>query len=226
MIPRYQRLLFWCLAISILAMSTFLIHGCRQTQKRFAALNDTAPIEAPSTTTPEEIALYTANDSGASISITDETVPLPAQPTLRARAVLDRLFTFYASPESTHPLPTAHAIDDVFLLNLPLTTPATPVIAPAEDSNESLGDTHPTDTLAVINLRKDFCDQHPSGIVTEDLTIRSIVGTIHGALPRVTEIRFLVDGQPRETLAGHADLTRIYPAEDTAMKPAQPQENQ
>ncbi len=38
----------------------------------------------------------------------------------------------------------------------------------------------------------------------------SICGTLHANLPRVTQIRFLVDGQPRSTLAGHADLTRTY----------------
>jgi hypothetical protein len=26
----------------------------------------------------------------------------------------------------------------------------------------------------------------------------------------VRQVRFLVDGQPKETLAGHADLTRSY----------------
>jgi hypothetical protein len=29
-------------------------------------------------------------------------------------------------------------------------------------------------------------------------------------MPQVTEVRFLVDGQPRATLAGHADLMRTY----------------
>jgi hypothetical protein len=40
--------------------------------------------------------------------------------------------------------------------------------------------------------------------------VLSICGTLHANLPRVTQVRFLVDGQPRATLAGHADLTRTY----------------
>ena len=46
------------------------------------------------------------------------------------------------------------------------------------------------------------------------LTVLSICGTLHANLPRVTQVRFLVDGQPRATLAGHADLTGTYLAAD------------
>ncbi len=61
-----------------------------------------------------------------------------------------------------------------------------------------------------MNLTGAFAASHPSGLETETLTILSICATLHANLPRVTEVRFLVDGQPRDTLAGHADLTRTY----------------
>ncbi len=60
---------------------------------------------------------------------------------------------------------------------------------------------------------------HPSGILPEMLTIRSILGTLHTNLPQITQARFLVDGQQVQTLAGHADLTRIYPVVDTSTQP-------
>lgn len=224
MIPRYQRVLFWNLVAGILLMGSFLIHGCRQAHKRLAALNDATPIEAPTTANAEDISLYTANDSDASISVNSESLALPPQPTQRARILLQHLLATYAADDSGHPLPSGPAVDDVFLLNLPLTSPATPVVETGSDSSESLG-AHSTGVLAVINLHKDFANAHPSGILVEDLTIKSIIGTLHAALPQITEIRFLVDGQPRETLAGHADLLHTYPAEDTAMKPEQPKEN-
>jgi hypothetical protein len=46
------------------------------------------------------------------------------------------------------------------------------------------------------------------------LTVLSICGTLHANLPRITQVRFLVNGQQRATLAGHADLTRTYLAGD------------
>jgi hypothetical protein len=38
--------------------------------------------------------------------------------------------------------------------------------------------------------------------------------TLHANLPTVTQVHFLVDGRPRDTLAGHADLTRTYMASE------------
>jgi hypothetical protein len=75
------------------------------------------------------------------------------------------------------------------------------------------------DELAVVNLSGAFVAGHPSGIQTETLTVMSICGTLHANLPRVTQVRFLVDGQPHATLAGHADLTRTYLAADAVPKP-------
>ena len=56
----------------------------------------------------------------------------------------------------------------------------------------------------------------PPGILTEALTIESICSTLRANLPQVAEVRFLVDGQSRATLAGHADLTRTYLTADAA----------
>ena len=190
MIPRYQRILFWSLAAAILLMMTFLIHGCQQAHKRLTALSDATPIAAPTT----------------------EQLALPQEPTLRARALLEDLLAGYALPASTHPLQSGPAVDDVFLLNLPIANPP------------STPDSQTTGQLAVINLHGGFIDNHPSGIQVETLTIQSIIGTLHATFPQITEIRFLVDGQPHDTLAGHADLLRTYPATDTTAHPAPPTE--
>ena len=73
----------------------------------------------------------------------------------------------------------------------------------------------PGGVLAVINLRSSFVNAHPSGVEVESLTLLSILGTLHASIPQIEQVRFLVDGQPRETLAGHADLLRTYPSRDT-----------
>jgi len=72
-----------------------------------------------------------------------------------------------------------------------------------------------------VNLHSSFADHHPAGIETETLTIDSIVGTLYANFPRIEQVRFLVDGQPRETLNGHADLMHTYDVVDTASKAVQ-----
>jgi hypothetical protein len=205
MIPRYQRILFWSLVAGIFLMAAFLLHGCEQAQERLTALNNSIPIAPPATASTEDITLYLANDADASISPVTESIALPQETTIRARALLEHLLTSYSLPASAHPLQSGPAVDDVFLL---------------PDPEPPLG-TRPGQ-LAVINLRSSFINNHPSGIQVETLTVQSIIGTLHAALPQITRMRFLVDGQPHDTLAGHADLLSTYPATDTETKPMPP----
>ncbi|WP_348268632.1 GerMN domain-containing protein [Edaphobacter paludis] len=229
MIPRYQRILFWSLVGGVFLMAAFLIHGCRQAHQRLTALNDATPIAAPTTASTQDVTLYLANDADGFIAPNQEQLALPQDPTLRARALLEHLLAEYALPASAHPLKSGPAVDDVFFLSLPITTPApnntlsgttglpqTEKAAPAHTAKS-------TGELAVVNLHGAFVDNHPSGIQVEELTLLSIIGTLHAAFPQLTEVRFLVDGQPHDTLSGHADLKRAYPAIDTTTTPTLPQ---
>lgn len=207
MIPRYQRILFWSLVAAIILVAAFLYRSHRQAEDRLAAGIDNEPIAAPVTTSTRDITLYLANDADATVTAKVVSLALPDDPTSRARVLLNHLLNTYAQPGSAHPLPGGADVDDVFLVP---NTPST--------------DVHTTDKseMAIVNLTSSFCDKHPSGIQVEDLTIRSIVQTLHASFPRITEVRFLVDGQPRETLAGHADLTRTYSTSDTSTSSQQP----
>ncbi|HZY64031.1 MAG TPA: GerMN domain-containing protein [Edaphobacter sp.] len=229
MIPRYQRILFWSLVGGIFLMAAFLIHGCRQAHKRLTALNDATPIAAPTSTSTQQITLYLANDADGSIAAEERQVALPQDPTLRARALLEYLLAQYALPTSAHPLQSGPAVDDVFFLPLPVTTPTpTNTLNPATGEQQKVRPSRATQSkgeLAVINLHGSFVENHPSGIQAENLTLLSIIDTLHAVFPKITEVRFLVDGQEHDTLAGHADLRRIYPATDTTTTPESPTNN-
>jgi hypothetical protein len=208
-IPRYQRILFWTLVAGITLMSLFLLRGCQQAHKRLTAIDDPTPLAAPATSSGnEDVTFYLASDADDSITATTRQLALPQEPTLRARTLLQHLLSEYMVPASSHALQSGPTVDDVFLLDLP--------------PSNTFGSTSSTPQLAVVNLHGSFVDNHPSGIAAEDLTIQSIIGTLHSAFPQITQIRFLVDGQPHNTLAGHADLSRPYPAVDTAYKPSPP----
>ncbi|NYF81141.1 GerMN domain-containing protein [Granulicella arctica] len=205
MIPRYQRILFYSLSGLILLIAVITIYQHQRAHNRVTAANDAMPYIAPVDAQTESITLDLANDADGSILSALRDADLPQEPSQRARSLLERLFTEYALPESQHPIKPGTAVDDVFLLK------------PSNPTSSGL--------LAVVNLHGAFADTHPSGVTVESLTLQSIIGTLHANLPQVTEIRFLVDGQPRETLAGHADLLRTYPAIDTAsqlLQPSQP----
>ena len=194
MIPRYQKILFGILLLASLGMGLKLWQLRDRAHKRLLAGETTAPTHAPEVAPAEQATLVAANDMDNSLIPQVHSLPLPADPGARARAILGKLLDLYAAPNSTHPVPGgAASVAQVFLLP-----------KPAAASTESASQ------LAVVNLTATFAASHPSGLEAESLTVLSICATLRANLPNIAEVRFLVDGQLRPTLAGHADLTRTY----------------
>ena len=206
MIPRYQTILFFVLLALSVAMGAVLWHLRDRANQRLLASEASTPTRAPEVAPAEKTTLMVADDATDSLQVRDLTLPLPPSPNERARAVLGKLLDLYADPGSTHPVPGgAASITQVFLL------PVKPGSATATAGDA--GGQHPVSPggqMAVVDLTGAFAANHPSGIETETLTLLSICATLHANLPQVSQVRFLVDGQPRATLADHADLTHAY----------------
>src|ERR1700722_9502965 len=140
--------------------------------KRLLAGETTAPTKAPEVAPAEQATLIAANDLDNSLVPQMHSLPLPADPGARARAVLGKLLDLYAAPDATHPVPGgATSVAQVFLMPLP----------GAKSAQAS------ADQLAVVNLTGTFAASHPSGLESESLTVLSICATIHANLPNVTE---------------------------------------
>ncbi len=203
MIPRYQKIVVLVLLVVSVGMATMLVRLRERAHDRLLKGEDVAPTTAPAVAPAEPATLLVANDMDGGMVTETQSLPLPRDGEARARALVEKLLEMYAEPGATHPVPgVPRAVLQVFLLPEPETKGA--VNAPTGSQ------------LAVVDLAGGFADGHPSGILTEALTIESICGTLHANLPQIAEVRFLVDGQPRATLAGHADLTRTYLTADTA----------
>jgi hypothetical protein len=220
MIPRYQRILFAILLGSSVLMAAYLIYLHRRNYTDVKNADNT-PIEAPAYSASEEVTLALANDSDGSVTATPRSLALPQQPAVRARALLEHLLAEYTLPHAKHAVGGGIAVDDVFLVPLPLgganSASSSPAVALSKDADADPL-THASGTLALINLRSSWADAHPSGITTETLTVQSIVATLHDNLPEITKVRFLVDGKPRATLAGNVVLDRTYDTSDTVVQ--------
>jgi hypothetical protein len=228
-IPRYQTILFALLLAASVVMGVVLWQLRERAHQRLLHGEDSAPTQAPQVAPAEQATLLVASDADNSLLTQVQTLPLPQDPGSRARVILGKLLDLYAAPETTHPVPGgAASVAQVFLLPAPALNPS-PVIEGGRDAAEGvegpavasqralLASKSPQPDgpqLAVVNLTSAFVAGHPSGIEPETLTVLSICGTLHANLPRITQVRFLVDGLPRPTLAGHTDLTRTYLAAD------------
>ena len=132
---------------------------------------------------PTLVTLYVASDSDATLRKSQMSIVLPAERSERARAVLRALFGAYLQSPSTHPIGAGADVRDVFLLG---------------------------DDTAVVDTNSAFANAHPSGVLAEELTVASIVATLNANDNKIGRVKILVNGQERETLAGHADLQRFY----------------
>ena len=202
MIPRHQTVLFIVLLAGSVIMGVLLWNQLRRAHDRLLRGEDSAPTQAPQVAPAEQATLMVANDADGTVQPRLLTLPLPQNPEARARAILGKLLDLYAAPDAAHPVPGgASSVKQVFL-------------APVADASGSTTASGPQ--LAVVNFTGAFVAGHPSGLETESLTVLSICSTLNANLPHVTQVRFLVDGQPRATLAGHADLTRTYLTNENA----------
>jgi hypothetical protein len=202
MIPRSQRILFWILLLASVAMAVVLIRLRERAADRLAGLQEngeSAQFSASQNTAPTEaITFLEANDIDDTVVPVTRELALPKESGARARVLLHQLLADYAAPGSKHPLTAGPGVEEVFFM--PAAGHAIVNPSPA----------NPEAQTAIVNLTSAFTENHPSGIEPETLTLLSIIATLHENFPGVEQVRFLVDGQPRETLAGHADLTRTY----------------
>lgn len=225
MIPRYQTILFAVLLAASAAMGAELWHLRQRAHQRLLAGEVSTPTRAPEVAPEVQATLVVANDADGSLTPRALSLPLPANPNQRARAILGKLFDIYAAPGATHPIPGgASSVLEVFLMPVKSAASRRPESPSrrdgASDSGASDDSAASGPDLAVVNLAAAFANNHPSGLEAETLTLLSICDTLHDNLPQVSAVRFLVDGHPRSTLAGHADLMRTYlPAEEAAPLP-------
>lgn len=204
MSSRFGQTLLLLMVIACAAMAAFLIHLRRQAHARLETpLSSSVPVAQ----TPGEplvaATLLMPDDKTGQLNPVSQTLALPQDESARARTLVHQLIAAWRAPNSTHPIhsPAGQSpadVDSVFLLPIP---------------------GQPGHQLAVVNLNAAFPRAQPSGIEPETLTLLSIIQTLHANLPDITQVRFLVNGQPRATLAGHADLSRTYLAQNTSSGP-------
>lgn len=183
MIPRHFQITIALLLLSILVAGMYVVRLKHHEEEKNSFSAPSAPVAPPSTGKQETIRILIAYDDDLALRWRDTQASLPVDRGLRAREVLRTVLAQYLQQPSPHPLGPGADIKDVYMLS---------------------------DGTAVIDTTPQFAGKHPSGIVLEELTLASLIESLAANVPGVTRVKFLVDGQERETLAGHADLMSIY----------------
>jgi hypothetical protein len=183
--------LFWTLLVSSVLMAVVLLRMRERAMDRLLASAETMPLNPPAGRPVQSVTMMIANDMDGSVQPAYQNLALPLDANARAHVILQHLILNYARPNAKHPIAANKGINEVFFMSQPQ-----------------------AGIVAIVDLSGSFVDAHPSGIEPETLTLLSIIGTLHANFPQISQVHFLVDGQQRDTLAGHADLTRVYLASD------------
>jgi spore germination protein GerM len=66
------------------------------------------------------------------------------------------------------------------------------------------------DGTAIADFSEEFSAEMPSGILSEQLAVNSIVHTLEANVSGLRRLKILIHGQEVDTLAGHVDLTGFF----------------
>jgi len=149
--------------------------------------------------------ISTSSDAKVKASIfwaagADKTTPveveldLSSNPTQRAKQVLRALVTDPPTPEQ-RTLPADATLLGFYILS---------------------------DGTAIADFSQALASETPSGILSEEIAVNSIVQTLQGNVSSLRRLKILIHGQEVDTLAGHVDLTGFFDLSSPAQPGAAP----
>jgi spore germination protein GerM len=183
MIPRHLLIGVAILLAATLGMSVYVLKMRSRVHRTEVSALNTQPVAPPVSGATERVTLYVAYDDAGVLRPQQVRVQLPSGRQERAAELLRALLTLYLDKSSPHPLGAGSEIRDVYLVD---------------------------PGFAVIDLNAAFADNHRSGVLVEELTVVSLIQTLTANIPGITRVKILVEGNERDTLAGHADLSNFY----------------
>jgi len=183
MIPRSLFITISIMLVLVVALGFYFRRMQQQAYELEPAATAALPVTPPASGPTENVTLYVADDAAGELHPESAKIPLPAGRQQRAEELLRALLRIYQQPGAVHPLAAASDIRSIYLVD---------------------------PGVAVVDLNAAFADQHRSGIMVEQLTVNSLVETLAANVPGIQSVSILVEGKPRDTLAGHADLTQFF----------------
>lgn len=183
MIPRHFVIAIAVLLIAVLGLTGYAWHMRKTAASTPVASTDTRPLAPPVAGPSEQVTLFVAHDNDGSLRAESAQIPMPSGRQQRAEELLRALLSLYLDKSSPHVLGAGAEVRAVFLVD---------------------------PGVVVIDLNSAFADKHRSGVLVEELTIASLIHTISANTPGIQKVKILVDGNERDTLAGHADLSSFY----------------
>ena len=152
-----------------------------------------APISTPTDVKVRAQIYWLSPSSTGSLSATPVEIPLSADPVERCKQLLIALIVMAPAPER-RTLPA-----DVTLLAF--------YVQP--------------DGTGIADFSDELATRTPSGILSEQLAVDSMAQTLGANGTGIQKLKILIHGQDADTLAGHLDISGLFPISSAALAAAQ-----
>jgi Sporulation and spore germination len=190
--PRWRVWLIGMLAIAVIIAGIYfpiLKKHLRQTpqvppvseEQVRRELTQTTPANSSGPLTKAKLFWSSGARDGSLMPVTLE-LPLPKDPTLRAKQVLNTLLAGPVDAE-LRTLPPDAVLLAFYML---------------------------PDGTAIADFSEALATATPSGIESEQMAVDSLIRTLEANVAQVRWLKILIHGQEVDTLAGHLDLTRTF----------------
>jgi len=183
MIPRHFLISTALLCGLAISMSIYVWRLRRREVLKPPPIAVAQHVTPPSVGPTERVILYVAYDNPGELHAQSISIPLSSGRQQRAQELLRGLVNLYLQKDSPHRLAANAEVRDIYL------------VQPG---------------LAVVDVNSAFADGQTSGVLAEELTVVSLIQTLSANIPGLLQVKILVDGKERDTLAGHADLSGFY----------------
>lgn len=140
------------------------------------------PITTPTDAKVKAKLFWAAAGTSGGLQPEEIELALSADPVQRSRQLVDALILSPPTP-AQRTLPADTTLLDFYLLG---------------------------DGTAIADFADTLSTGTPSGILSEQLAVQSIVQTLGASVPQIVRLKILLHGQEADTLAGHLDLTGFF----------------
>ena len=146
----------------------------------------------------------------------EEIKPMPIEEMVEVNLYFSDYQAMYLVPEKRK-ISTSLSLAKQVVIEI-INGPENSNLYPTIPKGTQLNELYIADDIAYVDLSEEVCKNHPGGSSAELMTVYSIVNTLT-EIPPIKGVQILINGNERETLVGHVDISKPLLRDEDWIKP-------
>ncbi len=146
----------------------------------------------------------------------EEVEPVPIEEMVEVNLYFSDYQAMYLVPEKRK-IPVSLSLAKQVVIEI-INGPRNSNLYPTIPKGTQLNELYIADDIAYVDLSEEVSKNHPGGSSAELMTVYSIVNTLT-EIPPIKGVQILIDGNERESLVGHVDISKPLLRDEDWIKP-------